>query len=218
MKTIKTFLIDDHKLFVSGLTALLDEQPGIEVVGYSYTATEYFEGAYDINADVFMIDVNMPDMSGIDATKLLKEENPNARVLALSMYEDSHYIEKMIQSGAMGYMLKSAEIQELVTALREVAAGRVYFGSEVQSIVHTRMGALDIFDDASSPKKNELTTREAEVLSLIAREHSSQDIAQKLFISEMTVKTHRKNILAKTKTRSVVGLVKYAIRKGLVDY
>lgn len=218
MNTIKVFLIDDHQLFLQGLTSILGDKPELEVVGFAYSAAEYLEKADDIEADVFLIDVNMPQMSGITLTKIIKEKKRTAKILALSMYEDSLYIEKMIQSGANGYVLKSANISELVEAVRELARGNRYLGNTVKKVVFDRMGALEYFEDQRGIHVSNLSKREIEILSLIAREFSTQQIAEKLFISELTVETHRKNILAKTKARSIVGLVKYAIREGIVDY
>ncbi len=218
MSAIKVFLIDDHQLFLQGLTSILGDKPELEVIGFAYSAAEYLEKADDIEADVFLIDVNMPQMSGITLTKIIKEKKRNAKILALSMYEDSLYIEKMIQSGASGYVLKSANITEVVEAVREVAKGKRYLGSTVKKVVFDRIGALDYFEDSGELKVNNLSKREIEILSLIAREYSTQQIADALFISELTVETHRKNILAKTKAKSIVGLVKYAIREGIVDY
>ncbi len=218
MSAIKVFLIDDHKLFIHGLTSILNDKPGLKVVGYVHSAEEYFEREESLDVDVFLIDVNMPKMSGIEITRHIKEKDPRAKILALSMYEDSLYIEKMIQSGASGYIIKSANIKELVKAIKEVAKGKTYLGEDLQKVIFEKMGSMDFFEDHGHLNTNNLSKREIEILSLIAREYSTQQIAEKLFISELTVETHRKNILAKTKAKSIVGLVKYAIREGLVDY
>lgn len=218
MDCVKVFLIDDHKLFIEGLTSILNDKPGLQVMGCSFSADEFLKKADTIDADVYLIDVNMPQMSGIELTRIIRERNPLARIIALSMYEDAHYIEKMIQSGASGYMLKSSNIREMVEAIKIVANGERFLGHEVQKVVFDKMGTTDVFEDQEKSNKYSLSKREKEILSLVVREYTTQQIAEKLFISELTVETHRKNILAKTKTKSIVGLVKYAIREGLVDY
>jgi DNA-binding NarL/FixJ family response regulator len=218
MNTLKIFLIDDHKLFVQGLTSILNVIPGLEVIGYVYSAEEYLRLEDDQNPDVYLVDVNMPELSGIQLTKQIKAKKPNAKILALSMYEDSLYIEKMIQNGASGYIIKSANVKELEKAIREVAKGKTYLGEDLQKVIFDKMGAFDIFEEQGQTNKNHLSKRELEILSLIGQEKSTPQIAEKLFISERTVDTHRKNILAKTKVKTIVGLIKYAIREGLIYY
>jgi len=218
MEKISLYLIDDHKLFLEGLCTILQEKSNLEVIGYANCAEEYLKESETIHADVFLIDVNMPEMSGIELTKLIKENDPKSKIIALSMYEDSLYIEKMIQSGASGYVIKSSNITELEHAIQTVAAGNTYLGEKVQEVVYDKMGSLDFFETIGNINKNKLSKREIQILSLIAREYTTYQIASELCISELTVETHRKNILAKTKAKSIVGLVKYAIREGLVDY
>jgi DNA-binding NarL/FixJ family response regulator len=218
MNLIKIFLIDDHKLFIDGLSSILNEKPGFEVTGFVYSANEYLKIADNVDADIHIIDVNMPGISGVDLTKMIKTKNPKAKILALSMYEDSLYVEKMIQSGANGYINKSANIKELEKAIIEVARGKDYLAEGIQKVIFDKMGTLDIFEGKSGSNIAILSHREREILSLIGQEFSTQQIAEKLYISERTVETHRKNILSKTQTKSIVGLIKYAIREGLVYY
>jgi len=218
MATIDLFLVDDHKLFLEGLISILNEKPGLNVIGYACSASEYFAVADEVQPDVLLVDVNMPEMSGIELTHLIKEKNPQAKILALTMYEDPIYIQKMVHSGVNGYILKSANIKELETAIRMVSSGENYLAKDIQKIVMDKIGYIESFEDFDSFNKNKLSKREIQIVSLIAREFSTQEIAKKLYISERTVETHRKNILAKTNAKSIVGLVKYAIREGLVYY
>ncbi len=218
MATIDLFLVDDHKLFLEGLVSILNEKPGLNVLGYACSASEYFAVAEDIHPDVIIVDVNMPEMSGIELTHLIKEHNPQAKILALTMYEDPIYIQKMVHSGVNGYILKSANIKELEKAIRMVSQGENYLAKDIQKIVMDKIGYIESFEDFDSFNKNKLSKREIQIVSLIAREFSTQEIAEKLHISERTVETHRKNIIAKTNAKSIVGLVKYAIREGLVYY
>jgi len=218
MEKIKLFLIDDHPMFLEGLVSILNDNEGIEIAGIAHSANEYLEKEGEVDTDVFIIDVNMPEMSGIEITKHIKEKNPMAKVLALSMYEDSIYIQKMIENGANGYIKKSSRIKELLEAIRVIVSGRTYLGEDLKKVIFAKFGRINMFEDQEPVKPSNLSTREIEILGLIARDFSTKQISDKLFISELTVKTHRKNILAKTKVNSMVGLVKYAIRKGLVDY
>ncbi len=163
----------------------------------------------------------MPDISGIELTKKIKEHKPAARILAVTMYDDYRYIEKMIKSGASGYILKAANLKELITAINTVAKGEKFLGNEIQQVLFNKIGSDDRMKTEAERQQHDkalLSKREIEILSLIAKEYNNQQIAEKLFISERTVETHRKNIFSKTKVRTVIGLVKYAIKQGLIDY
>jgi DNA-binding NarL/FixJ family response regulator len=221
MKIINVYLVDDHQLFVEGLVNLLNEKPGFHVHGYACTAAGFLNNLKkDFHSiDVFLVDVNMPDMSGIELTRQITRIKPDAKVLALTMYTDLHYVEKMIQAGAKGYAIKSSNISDLLSAIRLLHEGRNYLDDEVKTMVFENIGNHDVFVEMKSrPAKSALSRREIEILCLVAREFTSQQIADKLFISDLTVETHRKNIMVKTGIKSTVGLVKYAIRQGYSDY
>ena len=221
MKTINLYLVDDHELFVTGLVNLLTDKPGFHVSGYAHKAVTFLEELKEnyMDVDVFLIDINMPDMSGIDLTKSIIKVKPGAKILALSMYADFHFVQKMIGAGAKGYAVKSANINELLSAIRMVHEGRNYLHEQIKDTVIEALGNKDVFEEMrSTSTKNTLSKREREILSLVAREKTSQQIAEQLFISELTVETHRKNIMIKTNIKSTVGLVKYAIREGYANY
>ncbi len=221
MKIINVYLVDDHQLFVEGLVNLLNEKPGFHVQGYACTAAGFLNNLKNDfhSIDVFLVDVNMPDMSGIELTRQITRIKPGAKVLALTMYTDLHYVEKMIQAGAKGYAIKSSNINDLLSAIRMLHEGRNYLDDEVKTTVFENIGNHDVFVEMKSrPAKSALSRREIEILCLVAREFTSQQIADKLFISDLTVETHRKNIMVKTGIKSTVGLVKYAIRQGYSDY
>lgn len=221
MKTINLYLVDDHELFVTGLVNLLTDKPGFHVCGYAHKAVSFLEELKEnyMDIDVFLIDINMPDMSGIDLTKSIIKVKPGAKILALSMYADFHFVQKMIGAGAKGYAIKSANINELLSAIRMVHEGRNYLHEQIKDTVIEALGNKDVFEEMrSTSTKNTLSKREREILSLVAREKTSQQIAEQLFISELTVETHRKNIMIKTNIKSTVGLVKYAIREGYANY
>jgi two-component system nitrate/nitrite response regulator NarL len=221
MERIKIFIVDDHKLFVEGISSLLSYGSDFEVVGFSLSGHEVLRIMDQIVADVFLIDINMPEISGIELTRQLRKKKPDAKVLALTMYDSIEYVEKMIKSGAIGYILKTASLQELSTAIRTVAQGRRFFGEDMQEMLFNRIGNGGMENNPTTPSVNEkasLTKREIEILSLIGKEFTTQQIAAKLFISERTVETHRKNIFSKTRAKSVIGLSRYAIKHGYINF
>jgi DNA-binding NarL/FixJ family response regulator len=161
----------------------------------------------------------MPQLSGVEVTAQLKKRYPEAKILALTMYDEYEYVEKMIVAGASGYILKSASIQELTHAIQMVAQGLKYLGSEIQNVLFNRVEKRNTGLDGSGMQQDTrpevtLTKREIEILVLIAKELTTPQIAERLFISERTVETHRKNIFSKTKAKSIIGLSKFAEKYG----
>ncbi len=218
METIKIYVIDDHKLFVEGIYSLLSDEPNLELMGYSLCAREFMEKIDKIQAHVYLVDINMPEISGIELTGMIKERQPQAKILALTMYDDFQFVEKMIKSGANGYILKAADLQELTKAIRTVATGQKFLGQDIQDVVFNKIGSLDVFDKPDKKPESILTKREKEILALIAKEYSNTQISEMLFISERTVETHRKNIFAKTNSKSAIGLIRYAIENNIVSF
>ena len=216
MEKIKIYIVDDHRLFVEGVYALLEDQPGFLLQGYSISAKEFLEKAAQIEVDVYLVDINMPEITGIELTEKLLELKPDARILALTMYDDPKYIKKMIHSGASGYILKAAHLKELIEAIRRVAAGEKFLSKDIQQVIYNQLGEKK--DEPVNPKKDLLSKREKEILRLIAKDQTNQEIAQQLFISELTVETHRRNILSKTGVRSIVGLIRYGVENGIIQY
>jgi DNA-binding NarL/FixJ family response regulator len=222
MNKVSVYIIDDHKLFVEGLCSLLADIQGFEIEGFSLNPLIFLENINTVNADVFLVDINMPQMSGVQLTAKLKDIKPSAKVLALTMYDEYEYVEKMIMAGASGYILKSASIQELTNAIKSVADGSKFLGRDIQEVLFNKVekGNQDIyqktFSFGSEPEAT-LTKREIEILILISKELTTQQIAEKLFISERTVETHRKNIFSKTKAKSVIGLSRYAEKHGYLS-
>jgi DNA-binding NarL/FixJ family response regulator len=217
MKKIKLYLVDDHKLFIKGIISLFEENNEMEVVGHAYSAKQFLNEPPATEPDVILVDINMPDMTGIELTRIIKEKNPKAKILALTMFEDIVYIQKMIRSGANGYVLKSADMQVLIEAIKTVANGGKFWDAEIRNTILEKVGAIDS-EEFKDLNQNKLSKRELEILYLITKELSNSQIAEKLFVSERTIETHRKNIMAKTKASNTVGLVKLAIREGLVYF
>lgn len=222
MNKVSVYIIDDHKLFVEGLCSLLADIQGFEIEGFSLNPLNFLENINTVNADVFLVDINMPQMSGVQLTAKLKDIKPSAKVLALTMYDEYEYVEKMIMAGASGYILKSASIQELTNAIKSVADGSKFLGRDIQEVLFNKVekGNQDFNQKTLSfgaEPEATLTKREIEILILISKELTTQQIAEKLFISERTVETHRKNIFSKTKAKSVIGLSRYAEKHGYLS-
>ncbi len=216
MKKIRLLLVDDQKIVRAGLCSLLEKQPRLEIVGEAEGGTEAIEMATELQPDVILMDLTMPDMSGADATRQIKEIAPDINILALTIHEDEAYFFEMLNAGASGYVPKRASPQDLLSAIEVAAAGDVFLHPIVA-------GALvqDYLRRVSSGTEKEsyggLTPRQREVLTLIAEGLSNQDIADQLEISVRTVERHRENIMDRLNLHSRTDLVKYALRKGLIQ-
>ncbi len=215
MNKIRILIADDHEIFRDGIRALLEKEKNIEVIGDAANGSEVINFLENNEVDVILMDIDMGNINGIDATFNLKKKYPEVNVLALSMYGEYNYILKMIEAGANGYILKNAGKEEMLTAINSVAAGGSYFSREVSMRLFENINKLQ----KSTANKSEipLTNREIEILKLIAQEYSNAEIADKLFISIRTVDTHRRNLIEKLGVKNTAGLVKYAMKKGLID-
>ena len=212
---IRLLLADDHAVVRSGLRMLLQAQPDMIIVGEAETGQEAIRRVAELSPDVVLMDIEMPGMNGIEATRRIKADAPAAAVLALTMYEDDQYFFEMLRAGASGYVPKRAAPDELVSAIRAVSRGEVFLypslaGRLVQD--YLRRGPAG----EGEPPGDELTPREQEVLTLIAQGFSNNEIADQLVISAKTVDRHRENIMRKLNLHNRVDLVKYALRKGLI--
>lgn len=214
---IKVMIVDDHQLMIEGLKPLLEDEDGIGVVAGANSMEEAVSYLKTHPIDVILMDVNMPAASGIEATIRIKERYSNIKVIALTMHEDIAVITKMIKAGASGYILKRTNMIEVIEAIKIVHNNGRYISKNIQNILMDNL--MDPTEDLFSEEKNKpvLSDREKEVLHLMAKEFKNEEIAEKLFISERTVEAHRRNIFIKTKTKSIIGLMKYAIKKGLVQ-
>ncbi|MGP4689639.1 response regulator [Agrobacterium pusense] len=203
---IRVLLVDNHPLVLDGLKAVLETYEHIEVVGTAASATAGIDAAVATQPHVVLMDINMPQINGIDALELFREKQLSSRVLMLSMHDSREYISTSVMYGAAGYILKDVATEEIVTAIETVAAGGTYFSS----------GVRDVLMEGSSGRLKELTTREQDVLLLIARGKSNRDAALALDISERTMETHRKNIKRKLDIATTAGLIRYAVDNGLI--
>ncbi len=216
MSKIRLMLVDDHEIVRAGLRMLLSTQDDIEIVAEVDTGHGAIERAKELKPDIILMDINLPDLDGIEATRQIKRLLPNTAILALTMHESDEYFFKMMQAGASGYVPKKAAPNELVNAIRTIREGNVFlYPSLAKALVRDFMGRAAQGDDRAS--LDGLTDREQEVLRLIADGSTNPEIADKLTISVKTVERHRANIMAKLNLHSRTELVKYAIRKGLIE-
>lgn len=216
MEPIRVLIVDDHQLMVEGLKSLLEDEEDIAFVAGANSMAEALSFLKSNTIDVILMDINMPDGSGIEATEKIKKLYPAVKVIALTMHDDISIITKMVKAGASGYILKRTNMNEVIDALRTVHSNGRYLSSNTQQIIMDNIGTSSSISDDKEESKPSLSSREIEVLTLIAKEYNNEQIAEKLFISERTVEAHRRNIFIKTKTKSIVGLIKYAISKGLI--
>ncbi|MCC7162979.1 MAG: response regulator transcription factor [Anaerolineae bacterium] len=213
---MRLLLVDDHEIVRAGLRMLLESQADIEIVGECENGRDAVRRALELRPDVILMDVSLPDIPGYDATRAVKKEMPNVIVLALTMHESDEYFFEMLNAGASGYVPKKAAPTELVSAIRVVHAGGVYlYPSLAKSLVKDYLTRAEQDNDHAA--FDGLTERERQVLKLIADGRSNQEVADELVISIKTVERHRANILAKLGLHSRTELVKYAIRKGLIQ-
>ncbi len=210
-KKIRVLLADDHALVRQGFRLILSAQPDIEIVGEAGNGRETLELVEELRPDVVVMDVAMPEMNGIEATRRLTALSPRTRVLALSMHKDSVYVREILRAGARGYLLKDAIDRDLVAAVRAVAAGEGYLSPAVSEAV------LSDYRRHVNDPLDLLTSREREVLQLIAEGKTNKEIASILSLSVYTVDAHRGRIMEKLNVHSVSELVRFAVRAGLVD-
>ncbi len=210
-KKIRVLLADDHALVRQGFRLILAAQPDIEIVGEAGDGRQTLELAQRLHPDVVVMDVAMPEMNGIEATRRLAAAAPRTRVLALSMYKDAVYVREILRAGARGYLLKDAIDRDLLAAVRAVAAGEGYLSPAVSEAV------LSDYRRHVSDPLDLLTSREREVLQMIAEGKTNKEIASRLNLSVYTVDAHRGRIMEKLNLHSVGELVRFAVRAGLID-
>ncbi len=205
-KTIEILLVDDHALVIEGMKALLEKMPLINVAGTAGNAFEAIALLKKMKVDIAFIDVNLPDISGIELCAKITKEFPGVQVIALSTFQQSSYVNQMIGNGAVGYLVKSAGKQEIEESIQSVWAGKMYFSS----------GINNRQDPAKDNEPPTLTKREKEVMKLIAEGKTSHEIASKLFLSIYTVDTHRKNLLTKFEVNNTALLITIAAKFGML--
>ena len=215
MSKIQLLLVDDHEIVRAGLRMMLLAEDDLEIVGEVNSGEEALQAVKDLNPDVVLMDVAMPGIGGIEATREIKAANANTAVLALTMHEDEQYFFEMLNAGASGYIPKRAAPDDLVSAIRVVSQGNVFLYPTLAKLLVKDF--LDRAEAGSAPVVEELTPREREVLTYIAEGYTNREIAENLVISVKTVDRHRENIMQKLNLHNRVELVKYAIEKGLIS-
>jgi two-component system response regulator NreC len=211
--SIRILLADDHKITRQGLRSLIDENDDMEVIAEAENGRDAVELAGQLKPDVVIMDVSMPDLNGVEATRQIIQDNPQMRIIALSMHSDTLFVSEMLKSGASGYLLKDCAFEELEQAIRTVTESKAYLSPSISGIIVEDY--LHRLSKAEQSTAEVLTDREREVLQLIAEGQSTKQIALKLHISAKTVETHRRQIMNKLDMHTVAELTKYAIRKGL---
>jgi two-component system, NarL family, response regulator NreC len=211
--TIRILLADDHRILREGLISLLEKQPGLKVVGEAEDGRSTVRLTREVLPDIVVMDIKMPGLNGIEATRQILAENPAIKVIALSMHPDKHFVKAMLLAGASGYLLKYSASQELIKAIELVMAGQIYLSPQIVGVVveDFKMPGADTSVFAV------LTPREREVLQLFAEGKSPREIAASLYLSLKTVEAYRRQIMEKLGFKSFADLVKYAIREGLAS-
>lgn len=211
---IRVLIADDHKLVRDGIKGYLDSDPEIAVVAEAGDGDEVIRMLMTLDVDLILLDINMPGLDGVAVAEQVKINYPEKKVLALTMLNETQYVRQMLRAGAEGYLLKSCSQEELLKAIHDISNGETYFGQDIMKSV---MEAMVPRATNRAPRfaPVELTNREKEVLKLITQEHNNQEIADRLFISTRTVEVHKRNLIEKTGSKNIVGLVLYAIEKGL---
>jgi DNA-binding NarL/FixJ family response regulator len=207
-KQIKIIIADDHRIFAEGLRNIIDGRNGIAVTAIADNGKQLLGNITDDNCDVVLLDINMPEMDGLEALELLKQKHPRVKILVLTMYNRMEFVKKMVSKGVHGYVLKNIDIEKLIEAIQFVYEGKSYFSEELKDAESEETR----FDDGFS---NKLSAREKEILKLIVSGKSSTQIGEVLFISAYTVDTHRKNMMHKLKVRTTAELIKYALQIGI---
>ena len=217
-KKIKVVLADDHRVVREGLAAILEPQKEIEIVGEARDGGEAVEKARQLLPDVIMMDVSMPGMSGVEATRIIKREMPHIGIIALTMYEDQHYIFDLVRAGATGYLIKDSDSTEIIAAIRAISKGESLIHPSVASKI---LAEFSLLSEGKGKKKSgldhDLTEREITVLRLVAEGKTNKEIANVLDLSEKTVKNHVRNIFHKLHVYDRTQAAILAIRKGIIE-
>ena len=211
---VRVLIADDHQMFVDGVRLMLQEAEGFEVAGHANNGKEAINVLEKEAVDVILLDIDMPEMGAEDTLEIMRKRSPETKALIVTMHDEGPYIKKYMELDVDGYILKNTNKEELLFAIRNVHAGKQYFGSD---LLKKASLVVQETNGAENGKDNLLTEREKEIVQLTANDFSIPQIADKLYISVNTVKTHRKNIQHKIEAKSLAGIIRYAIEHGLAD-
>ena len=212
-KPVSLFIVDDHPMVRDGLLGYFDDPEAYVIAGTASNGLEALEKLVDLEVDIVLTDIQMPHLDGIDFSRKLRQQKPEQKIIVLTMFNEAQFIKRMLQAGVMGYVMKSAGKAELKQAVDFVMKGGQYYSSEVTEVIMNKL--------RGGPKTvnfvTELTEREKEILYLILKQKSNQEIADQLFISSRTVEAHKRNLLEKTGSKNIAGLVIYALEHQLFE-
>ncbi len=213
--SLKILLADDHKIVRDGLKSLINKEVSMEVIGEADNGRKTVQLARDLEPEIIIMDISMPDLNGIEATRQIVADSPDVKIIALSMHSDKRYVKGILSAGASGYLLKDSAFEELVEAIRTVDTGRFYLSAGIAGVVvKDYVGSQANKDTLTS---DILSAREREVLQLLAEGKRTKEIASDLHVSVKTIETHRQNIMQKLDIYTIAGLTRYAIREGLTS-
>ena len=215
MKMIRILLADDHAIFREGIKSLLTKHENIEIVGEATNGREAIDRTAQLRPDVVVLDISMPLMDGLEATRQIRKESPDTKVIVLTMHEDEEYFFQLLRAGASGYVTKRSVVRELISAIEAAARGESFFCPSMAK--HLLSDYLRLDKTTDQIEQQELTPREREVVKLIAEGNTNQQIADLLHRSVKTIESHRANILRKLDIHDTIELVKYAVRKKLIE-
>jgi DNA-binding NarL/FixJ family response regulator len=215
MKKIRVLIADDHTIVRKGLCSLLRGENDIAVIGEARDGREVIRKVGELSPDVLVLDINMPLLNGIEATRNIKKIHPSMGIIILTMYSDEGYVHEALLAGASGFLIKNTIPQDLCSAIRAVSRGESFLSPSISKTVIERYTKLGPSDKGELQKKD-LTSREREILQLIAEGYTNQEISELLFISSKTVEVHKQNIQKKLNVFGTAGLTKYAIKKGII--
>jgi DNA-binding NarL/FixJ family response regulator len=211
--SIRILIADDHQLFREGIVNLLSASPQIEVVAQAENGQEAIEKAKKLKPDIVIMDIGMPILNGVDATRILYEELAETRVMMLSMHSDKFYVKKALEAGAYGYLFKNCTYDQLIEAVNSVSRGKKYLSDKITEVLIEDYLSKD--EDVSRDEQR-LSERESEILKLMADGKSAKEISELLFISVKTVGTHKQHIMEKLNLKTTADIIKYAIKKGII--
>lgn len=217
MKTVRILIVDDHDLMRRGIKALLQSHAGWEVVGEAHTGREAVTKAEELKPDVVILDISMPDLNGIEAARRIRKSSPNTEVLILSVHYSDQLIRDILEAGVRGYIVKSDSDRDLVIAIETLANHKPFFTPRATEVILSNFNGTRSGNDLPESVRDRLTSREREIVQLLAEGKSSKEVASSLCISVKTAETHRANIMRKLQLHTVTDLVRYAVRNQIIE-
>lgn len=218
MGTINILIVDDHQLILNGVKEMLKPIKHFKIIGTATNGQMAIQKALELNPDVIFIDVSMPVMNGVEATREITSKLPDVKILALTQHDENAYVVQILKAGAQGYMLKNSRREEFEEAINTVLEGKKYFSREISDRMLNELVSKQISSNQNTNDDIHLTKREIEIIQKIADDMSNQEIADELNISLRTVETHRRNLMQKLKVKSVVALLKYAAQRNIISF